>query len=129
VKHIPNYFCRFDLKKNEKDDFLQIISELRRNHAKRPENKCTFITLSPCLFVTCRGEKYTFLYNIVKCTVINSVCALKLQKTLTWNGGPLQKDANFSPMLQVNCSFFKLFVPTLPRVTLDSPPLIPHAHM
>jgi hypothetical protein len=28
-----------------------------RNHANRPKNKCTFITPSHGLFVTCRGEK------------------------------------------------------------------------
>jgi hypothetical protein len=72
VSHIPNYFCRFDLKKNAKDGFLLTISELRRNHAKRPENKCTFITLSPGLFSTCRGEntlliQYCKIYSNKKC--------------------------------------------------------------
>jgi hypothetical protein len=42
-------------------------------HAYRPKNKHTFITHSPSLFLTCRGEKYrelnTVLYNIQELTV------------------------------------------------------------
>lgn len=38
------------------------------NHANKPKNKCTFVTLSCGLFITRTGEKYivlkTILYNI-----------------------------------------------------------------
>ncbi len=57
------------------------------------------------------------------------MCAVRPEKTLTWNGGPcetMQTPFHSSPMLQVNHLFFKPLAPTSHLMTSLNLPLRSH---
>jgi hypothetical protein len=103
------------------------------NHTNRPKKKLTYLTPPHGVFKPAEQKNKQYLHDIVQYIYRNKVwVCLKLQKNLTWNGGPFTWGCEL-PSTSVPCckstAILQAIGPTPSLTTLYSAPLIPYTHM